>query len=244
MESQWQLAGRENRADALVWLWDEQGVLVGTLSGHRGGVNAVDWSPDGEWLVSGGSNFDRLWKPDGTSGPVITGHTDKVESVAWSPNGEWIASGSADTTVQLWKPDGTPGRVLAGHQGRIDDLAWSPDGRFLASGSWLDCTLRIWNIETGDTEWMLVRLDRDPTVTLSPQGVIRYPESDKPLEKFWYLLERRDGSVDILSSTEFYERHAVAHETFARLRGIVDETEDAMPKPRRQLRIFSLSASC
>src|SRR5690606_21798741 len=109
--------------DAQVRVWDDQGTLIATLKGHRGGGHSVDWSPDSQWLATGGGDSVRLWTPDGTPGPVMTGHTDEVHPVAWSPDGQWLASSATDCTVRLWRPDGTAGPVFRGHAGGLMSLA-------------------------------------------------------------------------------------------------------------------------
>jgi WD40 repeat protein len=194
--------------DPLVRIWDERGKLVARLKGHRGGVESVDWNPAGDWLASGGGDSVRLWRPNGTSGPVMTGHTDEVYPVAWSPDGRWIASAGSDSTVRLWKPDGTPGPVLRGHQGGVHDIAWSPDSQRIASASWLDSTLRIWNVETLRTEWQVLLLDSEAPVTLSASGQPWHGDRSTLESGVSYLVERRDGATEIKSFGDFRRRHA------------------------------------
>jgi len=57
-------------------------------------ANAVDWSPDGAWVVGGGQFRLSLFSPDGVTQtelapPDRTGST--YDSVAWSPDGREIA---------------------------------------------------------------------------------------------------------------------------------------------------------
>ena len=71
------------------------GALVRVLTGHRYGVFALAWSPDGSRLMTGGGADQqvRLW--DAATGATIvtlTGHTDWVHAVAWSSDGTSLAS--------------------------------------------------------------------------------------------------------------------------------------------------------
>ena len=83
-----------------------------TLKGHTYDVNSVVFSPDGDTLVSGGSDRTfllyndtiRLWDAK-TGEPLQTlkGHRNSVTSVAFSMDGSMLASGSWDRTVQVWE---------------------------------------------------------------------------------------------------------------------------------------------
>jgi WD40 repeat protein/serine/threonine protein kinase len=198
-----------NWHDAAGRIWDDEGKLIATLKGHRGGVEGVSWSPDGEQLATGGGVSVRIWKKDGTPGPVMMGHTDEVYPVAWSPDGHWIASAATDSTVRLWKPDGTAGPVLRGHQGLVMHLAWSPDSKKLVSAGWFDNTLRVWDVATAKSEWQAVRLDgAESVVTLGPAGQVLHGDLDAMESSLMYVLEQRDGSMEILSFSQFRKRFA------------------------------------
>lgn len=192
--------------DQSVRIWDDQGKLIATCLGHRGGVELVAWSPDGKQVVSGGGDSVRIWNRDGTAGPVMIGHTDEVYGVAWSPDGQWIASAGTDSTVRLWKPNGDAGPVLRGHQGGVFGVGWSPDSKKLASASWLDNTLRVWDVAAEKTEWQGLRLDETTTVTVTPEGVILDGDAEVVDASLLYALERRDGSVELIAPAEFRKR--------------------------------------
>ena len=61
-----------------------------TLTGHRGYVWSVAFSPDGATLASSSSDGAvRLWDTKrGRSKDTLTGHTGSVRNVAYAPDGQ------------------------------------------------------------------------------------------------------------------------------------------------------------
>ena len=68
-----------------------------------GTLNAIAVSPNGEFMVTGGSRGAFLWEiSSGTVIRTFEGDTHWVTSVAFSPDGQSILTGSYDSTVKLW----------------------------------------------------------------------------------------------------------------------------------------------
>lgn len=124
-----------------ITIWDlETGTLVHTLQGHRFGVWALCFSPDGRLLASGSHDSTvRLWEVEsGVEVGVFEGHKSWVRCVAFSPDGHVLATSSCDGTVRLWgvdtlRPLCAP--IKAGADG-IYSLSFSPDGTYLAWGNY------------------------------------------------------------------------------------------------------------
>lgn len=130
--------------------------LVRTLSGHRGSVNDLVFSADGQQLFAAAGEAGlfgevRQWNiSDGKLVRVFEGHRDALYSVALSPDGKTLATGSYDQKIKLWKAEtGEELKTLSGHNGAIFDLAFRPDGKILASAS-ADRTVKLWNVTTGE----------------------------------------------------------------------------------------------
>jgi WD40 repeat protein/serine/threonine protein kinase len=122
-----------------------------TFVGHRAGLTALSWSPNGKWLATGsGDATVRVW--DVASGRCLLtlgGHTGRIGCVAWSPDGKWLASASEDTTAKIWEAIG--GRLLQtlrGHGGGVYGVSWSPDGKRLVTAN-EDGTAKVWGTPGG-----------------------------------------------------------------------------------------------
>ena len=116
------------------------------LQGHEDPVYAVDVSPDGRFVLSGG--FDRtvrLWdRRSGQAVRVMADHTNLVLTVAFSPDGTLMASGGLDNVARVYEvplpvavaevPLSVPGTVLR----------TTPDGKQLFIGD-KNGAVRLWD---------------------------------------------------------------------------------------------------
>src|SRR5258706_38978 len=122
--------------------------------GHSGFVDAVSWSPNGQYIASGDRNDTvQVWNVKTGKQlfeyPRYTGGI--IEALAWSPDGRYIAAGDRDGTVHVL--DAHRGSLLLiykGYANQVSALAWSPNSRYIASGSY-DHTVQVWNAQTGAT---------------------------------------------------------------------------------------------
>ncbi|QDU25790.1 Chromosome partition protein Smc [Anatilimnocola aggregata] len=120
-------------------------------------VTALDFSPDGKTLATGGGEPSRsgeikLW--DVATGNLKLAlkepHSDTVFAVDFSPNGEQLASCGADRFVKLFNvADGKFVRSFEGHTHHVLGVTWRADGRLMAS-SGADNVIKVWDTRTGD----------------------------------------------------------------------------------------------
>ncbi|MDY0383553.1 caspase family protein [Trichlorobacter sp.] len=140
----------------LFWLGAPASLSAATLEvaprlGHTDFVNAVVFSPDGRYILSGSNDTTmRLWEvTTGKEYRIFKGFPSFVLAVAISPDGRYVAGAGRDTIIALWDvASGKQVKTLRGHTGSVHALAFSPDGRHLASTSW-DKTVRLWEVQTG-----------------------------------------------------------------------------------------------
>ncbi|MCJ1328087.1 WD domain protein [Thelotrema lepadinum] len=74
------------------------------LRGHKRGVAAVKFSPDGKWIASCSADATiRVWDAGrGKCVHVLEAHMAGISTIAWSPDSETLASGSDDKSIRLW----------------------------------------------------------------------------------------------------------------------------------------------
>jgi len=148
-----------------------------------GMVVAVDFSPDGKYVVSGGCDNQLSWfliipcdKATAQVWEAATGkeianmtHGDLIRSVDFSPDGKYVVSGSDDGTARVW--EALTGKEIARttHDNLVESATFSPDGKYVVSAGG-DGTARVWETTTGKE---VARMKHDNWVNLvafNPDG--------------------------------------------------------------------------
>jgi transcription initiation factor TFIID subunit 5 len=77
---------------------------VRVFNGHKAGVLALAFSPDGKLLASAGEDRRiKIW--DLASSNLLKelrGHTESIQSLSWSGDSNLLASGGQDGLIKLW----------------------------------------------------------------------------------------------------------------------------------------------
>lgn len=148
--NQWLATGSKDD-DGTILLWDMNDFSKPKhiLEDGQGGILDLEFSSDGQWLVSVG--FDdpkaRLWDPEALNvDPIpLTGHTKYIMDVAFSRDSQWLATGSQDETALLWDMNDLIPYSHLYHAGSVSSVAFSPDSLWLATGSF-DGTVKLWKV--------------------------------------------------------------------------------------------------
>jgi WD40 repeat protein len=128
-----------------------------TLDSHTFRILALDFSPDGKLLATGGgepthSGEVKIWEAGkGLLARALDSlHSDTVFSLRFSPDGCKLASASADKFLKVTSvASGKLLRSFEGHTHHVMAVDWSSDGKQLVSGG-ADNVLKVWDFESGD----------------------------------------------------------------------------------------------
>lgn len=140
-------------------LGDFAAAKVGSLlrlnfKAHEGEVTAVEISPDGRLIVSGGLDGKvRIWNVADGKELHAFGENLEVTDVAFSPDGKRVLCAARNErkkdVLQIWDYSKEKLREeIEGHSQRINTVAYSPDGKMIASGSG-DNTVKTWYARNG-----------------------------------------------------------------------------------------------
>lgn len=142
--------------DNVARLWNiRTGKEIRHFSGHSAGIHSVAFSPDEQFVLTGGWDGTAiLW--EATTGKAVQKFSDLgwINSVAFSPDGKHILTGSGlagskEKTAKLFDiSSGNETRDFKGHDSGVTSTAFSRDGQFVLTGSW-DNTARLWDVTTG-----------------------------------------------------------------------------------------------
>lgn len=141
------------------------------MAGHRGMVRAVDFTLDGQWIVSGSEDRTvRLWGTRSReSHGVVAELDDWVSALRVCPAGRLAAIGSNDKTVRLIDLETRETVRIKQCGSPVQSVAWSPDGRWLAS-SFLDGRIVLFDSECNELHQAAPSRDSIRGLVVSPDG--------------------------------------------------------------------------
>ncbi len=115
---------------------------------QRSSYVVLAWSPDSNWVVSGGGDsLAKLTKRDGTFQYNIT-HGDWVEDVSFGEDASWFVTVSDDNKVRVINSETGAEWFRMSHTNFTQKVVVSNDGEWIASTGY-DRVVRVWDSITG-----------------------------------------------------------------------------------------------
>jgi WD40 repeat protein len=151
--------------------WTKQSQLGGDASSpFVDRVTALDFSPDGKLLATGGGVPSRegevtLWEVDGARlvRKFDPPHSDAVLALDFSPDGKYLATAGADRFMKLIEvATGRPLKSFEGHAGHVLGVSFQRTGRTLVTAS-ADNTVKVWDAVTGEQRKGIAGFDKEVT---------------------------------------------------------------------------------
>ena len=171
-----------------VFLWKAKaGEQPRKLSGHKGWINSIAFSPDGKHLLTSSLDATAAIRNVQTGQrQVLRGHLNRVTCACFTADGKYIATSSGDGSAKLWLVSTGDELRTFGKANSEFDYSWaifsvciSPDGTKLITTS--RAAIRVWDPQTGK---LLGR------ITDSPGGeVLRYAPDRKRLGVIYHAFQ-------------------------------------------------------
>jgi transducin (beta)-like 1 len=133
--------------DGKARVWNDQGVLLNTLSQHEGPIFSLKWNKTGDSLLSASVDKSAIvWDPmTGLVKQQFKLHTAPTLDVDWKDNNTF-ATCSTDDKIYVCKLGASqPLKKFEGHQDEVNAIKWCPRGQILASCS-DDSTAKLWSM--------------------------------------------------------------------------------------------------
>lgn len=162
---------------------------LGRLTGHKGRVVQLSFSPDGKLLASAGQEDGtvRLWDvAEKKELRQLPGHAGGAIAVAFSPKGDLVASGGVDQHLRWSTIDGTEVKRVRPSNGPVSGVRFAPDGLTIASAS-QDGVAKLWETATGNEIAAIAEPDRQAfgDLAFAPDGKSLVLCGNSPLLRIW-----------------------------------------------------------
>ncbi|TPX32377.1 hypothetical protein SmJEL517_g04533 [Synchytrium microbalum] len=149
---EWLAFGSSKLGQLLVWEWQSESYVL-KQQGHRHDMSSVAYSPDGQFVATGGDDGKlKIWSTlTGFCHVTFTEHTSGIEAVEFAKAGQVVFTASLDGTIRAFdliryrnfKTFTSPNPV------QFSALAVDPSGEVVVAGSRDSYEVFVWSVSTG-----------------------------------------------------------------------------------------------
>jgi WD40 repeat protein/uncharacterized caspase-like protein len=227
------LAGVYWNYEAGIYVWDSisgdvKRKLAGAKYPHFDTIRSVDFSPDGNFLLSGSEDKTiRVW--DLESGDEIKKlkMAKPVKAAIYSPAGKRILVVLEDNVMQIWDLEkGKPLKWLSGHESEVESALFTPDGNFILSVD-KSGVQRLWHATTGKLSLVYVTTFEYGWLGYTPEGLFD-GSADGWKSVSWRFQQKERDSREIAPVEIFFKE--LFHPNL-----LFDISSGGRPKPTRQI---------
>ena len=129
----------------VVYVCNLAGEIEYEISKHTDWITALQFSPDGKFLVTADRNGGVfLWEADsGNEVATLKGHQKSVTAIDWRIDSKLALTASEDGTVRIWEPtNGKQIRSINACGKGVTDATFTRDGLIVTGGR--DHLVRVW----------------------------------------------------------------------------------------------------
>jgi Tol biopolymer transport system component len=163
-------------------------------------VTAMAYSPDGRWLIGGGTSRNvQVWQASDGASLFTFNHAHQVSKAAISPDSSTVATATCETTINnicteggVWLWDLRTGRLIqkiTGFPDVVESVAFSVDGSSLIAAS-RDGTLRVYATSDYQSSFEAAPGGGIEALALSPDGGLLATGSATGEVQLWKIVYR------------------------------------------------------
>lgn len=209
---EWIAFGCKQLGQLLVWEWRSEHYVL-KQQGHAYDCSCVAYSPQGEFIATGGDDGKvKLWHPiTGFCVSTFHPHTAPVSAICFSPRGGVLVSASLDGTVRLYDTRRYRNfrTLVAPDPVQFTSVAMDSSGDLVAAGSEDNFCVYVWSMQTGKLLEVLSGHEGPvSSISFSPINTTLISGSWDRTCRIWDVYEGKQRIESIMCNREVM---AVAH---------------------------------